>query len=97
MSNTSRCHAYGETDPIITDHPLYKELGSSLETRTENYGTLFTTMLDQKLIHEIKKSAQFSMRLGNQHFKEQIEQTLGRSIGKLRPGRPRASEVNTST
>ena len=84
-----RWHAYGETDLIITDHPLYQELGISQDARTTNYRTLFSSMLDKKMIHEIAKSAQFSMPLGNQNFKEQIEQTLGRSIGKSRVGRPR--------
>ena len=90
-----RWHASGETDKVITDHVLYKDLGSSTETRLKNYRTLFSTMLDKKLIHEIKKSAQFSMPLGNQNFKEQIEQTLGRSIGESLPGRPRGSGANT--
>ncbi len=91
-----RWHAYGETDLLISDHPFYKELGRSIELRTENYRTLFSTVLDKKLIHEIKKSAQFSMPLGNKYFKEQIEQTLERSIGESQLGRPRNINVNTN-
>lgn len=83
-----RWHAYGEIDPIITDHDLYRGLGASTKTRTKSYRTLFTTVLDQKLIHQIRKSTQFSMPLGNQYFKEQIEQTLGRTIGQSRRVRP---------
>lgn len=92
-----RHHAYGETDQLITDHPLYTALGKDHEARLESYRELFSTMLDQKMIHEISKSAQFSMPLGNQVFKDQIEQALGRSIGQTRQGRPRQSDVDRLT
>jgi hypothetical protein len=47
-------------------------------------------MLD---VHDVRKAVAFSVPLGNNHFKERIEATLGKSIGHTARGRPKAGRV----
>ena len=83
-----RYHAYGERDRIIQDHELYYQLAGDRETRMRVYRDLFHTDLGQAQLHAIRKAAHFSMPLGNDRFREDIERTLGRRLGQAKRGRP---------
>ncbi|WP_250655566.1 transposase [Alkalimarinus coralli] len=84
-----RANAQGENNSLVTGHAIYSGLGSDKEGRLHNYRELFNTVLSKELVHDIRKAANFSMPLGNNRFKDQIEKTLGRSIGYADRGRPR--------
>ena len=50
--------------------------------------------LDQKVIESIQQASTFSIPLGNNKFKQQIEQALARKIGRAKRGRPLKTEEN---
>ena len=88
-----RCNAYGELNRFITAHADYLALGQKGQERYSNYRDLFNTVLPQTLLHEIRNAASFSMPLGGNRFKQQIERTLNRSIGYAKRGRPENVDV----
>jgi putative transposase len=81
-------NAYGKPNKFISTHALYNSLGITEEECRQNYRTLFSTVLSKGDIHAIRRASQFSMPLGNERFKEQIEKHLGQSIGYDKRGRP---------
>jgi putative transposase len=83
-----RAHAYGESNPIISDHDLYLRLGRNSMEQCHAYREFFRSGLDAHDMHAIRTATSFSTPLGNDRFKTQIEAVLGRSIGYARKGRP---------
>lgn len=83
-----RHHAYGEQNRVIQDHDLYYQLAGNREKRRMVYRDLFLTDLGKAQLHAIRKAANFSMPLGNDRFREDIEKTLGRCLGHAKRGRP---------
>jgi putative transposase len=83
-----RANAYGERNRYLTGHPLYLGLGTTPQSRERRYRDLFTTELDEKLVHEIRTAASFSTPLGNARFVEQIENATGNKAGQAKRGRP---------
>jgi len=80
--------AWGERDDLISPHALYLALGEDASTRQLRYRELFANRLSRELVHEIRTALIFSMPLGNDRFRQQIERALGRSIGQAKRGRP---------
>ena len=83
-----RHNAFGESNPILIHHDLYRNLGMAEEERRSRYRTLFSTHLEKEDIHIIQSAARFSMPVGDGRFKAQIERALGCSIGQAKRGRP---------
>jgi len=79
-----RANALGEGNKLLTQHALYLSLGTSASVRQEGYQSLFNNELDNVLINDIRKSASFSMPLGNSRFQQQIEGALSRKVGYAR-------------
>jgi putative transposase len=84
-----RYHAFGQRDPVITQHDLYRRLGNDQEQRCERYRRLFlipqtTTELD--MIRNVTNSC---LPLGNDCFKDQIEIILARTVRHKKYGRPK--------
>jgi putative transposase len=86
-----RHHAYGERDSLISSHPLYLSLGND-EDRLHAYRELFCSGMEPTQVQSIRSAVYFSMPLGNDRFRRQIEQALGRTIGFSARGRPRRSQ-----
>ena len=83
-----RSNASGGKPVIITPHPLYLELGRTETERGFAYRELFRGALDSDQVHQIRTTVQTGTPLGNDCFKQQIEQTLQRNVGQARRGRP---------
>ena len=83
-----RGNAQGETNALLTPHPLYRSLGSDGAERQANYRELFRCELDPGLIDEIRLATNGNFALGNSLFIDQIEQALGRRAARGKPGRP---------
>lgn len=83
-----RYHAYGEPNRIIQDHIVYCQLDKNPEARQAGYRDLFSTDIGKVSLHAIRKAVNFSLPLGNDRFREEVEQTLGRKLGQGRRGRP---------
>ena len=85
-------NAKGENDPLIDNHPLYAELGSSSEARQSAYRELFRHHMDNDILHEIRDALNHEMVLGRSYFKDKIEEITKRQTRLGKPGRPRVEE-----
>ena len=83
-----RRNGWGKVDDIVSEHTLYKALGGKAEERQQTYRELFRYQLPIQTTHEIKEALTYNHPLGNDRFREQIEQALGRSVGEKKRGRP---------
>lgn len=83
-----RCNAQGRADGLLTPHPVYNQLGHTGATRTEAYQRLFEAHIDKKKEKKIDSAWMTGTPLGNNRFKKEIEQALGRKVGQNRRGRP---------
>lgn len=83
-----RANALGDPREGLTPHPLYSALGETAQDRGHAYRELFRNALDSEQIHAIRATVQTGTPLGNERFKQQIEQTLQRRVGQARRGRP---------
>ncbi len=82
--------ACGKRDSLWSPHALYLALGEDALARQSRYRELFASHLPRELVHQIQTALDFSMPLGNDRFRHQIERELGRSIGQAKRGRPSA-------
>ncbi|VAW94423.1 hypothetical protein MNBD_GAMMA23-2552 [hydrothermal vent metagenome] len=87
-----RVNGQDEKSNVITPHACYLGLHQDSEERKKCYRHFFEHQLDASDIHAIREAAQFSMPLGNDRFKQQIETALERSIGFMKRGRPTIQE-----
>jgi len=67
-----------------TPRPLYIGLGKNQKQRSENYLSLFKGHIDETEIQQIRQTAQQSIALGNDKFKQEIEQLTGRRVTLLK-------------
>jgi hypothetical protein len=72
-------------------------LGRSDRERRRAYRALFATRLDQNTITQLRQCLQTGTPLGNDRFRAQIEQALGRAVGFSRRGRPKNPVEEDST
>lgn len=84
-----RWHAWGKNNVLISDHLLYQGLGESNEVRQHAYRELFKYQIPDEKIHEIRECLNYNYPLGNDRFKQQIEKSLEREVGRNQRGRPR--------
>ena len=86
-------NAWGRHGGLLSPHALYRALGEDEPSRQSRYRELFMNHLSRELVHEIRTALDFSMPLGNDRYRQQIEEALGRSIGQARRGRPCAQAI----
>ncbi|MDH5634110.1 MAG: transposase [Gammaproteobacteria bacterium] len=93
-------NASGKQHKVVTAHKLYKSLGGSAARRQHAYRELFRHALEPEQVHDIRTTVQTGTPLGNDRFREKVEQTLGCKVGQPRRGRPpvtRAVQVEKGT
>lgn len=81
-----RWHAWGEPNPLVNDHDLYVGLGTSAHDRQCAYRNLFRSQIREIDIHP--RISRLHHPLGNDRFREQVETTLGKRVGRRQRGRP---------
>jgi putative transposase len=69
-------------------HEEYLRLGSTPEIRGHAYRELFRTHLSEVDLHLIRKAAHYCQPVGNDYFRQQIEQKYGIKLGHMERGRP---------
>ncbi len=79
-----RINAQGNSDNLITAHPLYLALGDNDNTRQEAYRNLFQDRLDKVDIHAIREAVNQELVLGRDNFKDKIEQMTRRQTRSAR-------------
>ena len=88
-------NAQGADSEIIKIHSLYEALGMDAASRQAAYRELFRYQLDNGLVDEIRKATNGNYALGNDLFKLQTADALGRRVTAGRAGRPK--KVNDAT
>jgi putative transposase len=83
-----RWHAWGEPNPLLSDHDLYVCLGASEHDRRCAYRELFRAQIPEIDIHDIRECLAYNHPLGNDRFREQVESMLGKRVGRRQRGRP---------
>ena len=81
-------NAWGRLDDLVRPHAVYNALDANPLLGQQRYRELFSCQLPQETVHNIRVASDFSMPLGNERFKKQIESALGQSIGQAKRGRP---------
>lgn len=82
-------NANGETNALITEHAEFLRLASSDQARREAYRAFFTDEPHAQTLKDIRDCLQTGTPLGNDRFREHIEATLGKCVGKAQRGRPK--------
>jgi putative transposase len=84
-----RHHAGLATEACIADHAQYLGLAPTPERRAVAYRALFDVHLDPAILETIRTTTNQCLVLGNDRFKDEIEQTIARRVRPGKPGRPR--------
>jgi len=87
-----RSHAEGESDPMITDHDLFRRLGRSALARQAAYRALFKSHLGEATLTAIRDATNKGWALGDERFRERIAVLTGRRAAPLPKGRPKHGE-----
>jgi len=83
-----RHNAEGESSITVTAHDLYLAISPNIVERRHHYRELFRAESNADALKEIRNAATFSMPLGSDRFKLDVETMLGRTIGQSHLGRP---------
>ncbi len=83
-----QANARGKDNELLSYHPLYQALGSSRRQRIDAYNELFKAHIGEEQLGAIRASWQTGTPLGNDYFKEKIEEKLRCKVGLARRGRP---------
>jgi putative transposase len=86
-------NAQGQTDLLLSPHPLYTALGETTAVRQHAYRELFRHHLDNDILHEIREALNHELVLGRSYFKDKIEAMTKRQARLGMPGRPRVEEA----
>jgi putative transposase len=84
-----RANAQGETNSVLTTHPLYTALDPNEMERGAAYRELFRNELDPGMVDQIRAATNGNYVLGNARFQAQIAKALGRRVTPGKSGRPR--------
>src|SRR5690554_6734 len=83
-----QCNALGKTSELCSPHPEYPSLGREAGERQHRYRALFRHHVEAEVIDEIRQSVNKGLVLGNDRFKDEIEQLTGRRARPAKMGRP---------
>lgn len=88
------CHAFGDEDRLITDHPVFESLAVNREERARRYQDFVQTAMTETELRKIRNATKFSMPLGSEGFKQRIQVILGRPLDHGRRGHTRYATGN---
>ena len=83
-----RCNGLGVNDKLVSPHKVYLTLGSDTGSRLEYYRALFEDHIDDDVLSNIRKSCNTGTPLGNDYFRDKVEQKLKCKVGYMHRGRP---------
>ena len=87
-------NARGADNMLITPHPIYRQLGLSHVARQGTYRQLFQADIRVNELEAIRKATNTGWVLGNDRFREKIEQLSGRCASPKPRGRPRKEKTD---
>ncbi len=86
-------NANGRDNPLLSLHPVYRQLGADPTARQHAYRELFRQHMDHTIIHDIREALNQELVLGREDFKTRIEQMTQRQTRPGRMGRPRTIDA----
>ena len=90
--SSHRHNALDLVDEFIVPHEIYTALGTDTASRCKAYQDLFREELDSATLHTIRESLNQEVVLGNDRFREHIENVLARRTRPKRRGRPQKKQ-----
>ena len=81
-------NAQGRPSELLSPHPLYLSLGRTNTEKQTAYRELFRYELESGEMDKIRKATNGNFALGNNRFKEEISEMLGRRVTPGKAGRP---------
>jgi putative transposase len=84
-------NALGKHDNLVQPHDQYLALDNDEKARQKVYRDLFRVHIDEKTLKDIRQSTQKGWALGNDKFKDEIEQLIERRTRPLSRGGDRRS------
>ena len=90
-----QCNGLGINSELLTPHQLYQSLGRTKEERCDVYRAMFQYQVDDKLLEDIRLTANKGLVLGNDRFKEQIELLTGQRQTQAKRGRKEGWRKNS--
>ena len=91
-----RHNALGQTDKLITEHQLYKNLGATAEVRSENYRNIFENLNITQQQSQITEATMRGEVYGSDGFHSEISKLISRSTKLSSHGGDRKSETYTN-
>lgn len=88
-----RTNAQGETNAVVTPHPIYVDLGCGDASRQSAYRELFRNDLDPERVDEVRSATNANLALGSERFQAEVEAMLQRRVRRGKPGRPKVEKV----
>jgi len=82
-------YALGRTNPLISEHPIYRDLGVDQSARRDAFFSLCGTLLGEDLIERIRTAVNANAALGSEPFLARASALAGREVKVARRGRPR--------
>jgi putative transposase len=86
-------NALGESDALVTPHPLYQGLGRAEGKRQEAYRALFLAPLPDEGVNAIRDATNKAWVLGDSRFRDKVAALSHRRAAPLPPGRPRKDQT----
>jgi putative transposase len=83
-----RANAAGDTDPLLTEHALYRALGAKPKARAEAYRALFADALPAGFLDDLRGATNGGWALGAAKWRAKVERIAKRRAAPLPPGRP---------
>ena len=90
-----RAHAFGQKAKMWQPHPEYLALGNCENSRLSAYRQLFVQQISAKLITDIRDALNTGLVLGNDRFRQEVEQLTGQRQRHLKRG-PKSTKPNRS-
>jgi putative transposase len=86
------CNALGQANELVTPHLEYRRLGKTDEERQASYRQLFKSHIPESSLDEIRDATNKAWVLGNDLFKQRIQNQLERRVEPNAKGGDRKSE-----
>ena len=90
-----RAHAFGQKAAMWKPHAEYLALGATAMSRTAVYRQFFAQQLSERIVMEIRDALKTGLALGNDRFKEHVEELTGVRQHHLKRG-PRQANAGGS-
>ena len=79
-----RSNGRAQPSRLWTPHAVYCALGKTMKDCSQSYQEMFKGHIDMALLNQIRQSLNQGLVLGNERFKQEVEQLSGRRVKPLK-------------